>query len=155
VVPSFLNATISGFTAQWTAGGNPNGTQFALTVKYAANTVYQVTTAGYSADVTGLDPPGSSFTASVTALNGDGFASAPLALGSISTLANPPINLTVLGTTPSSLSVAWDANNNSSSATYQVTYSTDLFAADISTAVSFSANSHATAATISGLLTGV
>ena len=70
------------------------------------------------------------------------------------TLAGPPQNLAVLGTTAGSISIEWSTTTNSSLDTYQITYSTDDFVNTISTAISFADNFSGSSTTILGLLGG-
>ena len=154
VSPALVSVSTGGVGVVWAAGGNPLGTRYELVASFAGVALSTVTTASFAGQISGIEPPATVLDLAVRALNGDGIPSGFLALGRISTLANPPINLRVLGTTPNSISVAWDANNNSSSATYQVTYSSDGFISNISTPLAFSALSNQTALVISGLMTG-
>lgn len=93
-------------------------------------------------------------TVTVAGVNGDGIKSAFVSLGSTNTLAAPPANPRVIGGTPSSLTVQWDPNQNNSSTTYQVTYSSDNFVTDFSTAIPFSSAFNAHQTTLGNLLTG-
>lgn len=153
VSPAIVNVSTGGVGVVWGAGGNPLGTQYEMIASSAGVIISTIATIGFTAQVSGIDRPATTLDFAVRALNGDGIPSGYLPLGRISTLANPPINLRVLGTTPSSISVAWDRNNNSSSATYQVTYSTDDFIRYVSTPLAFSALSNQNALVIAGLVT--
>ena len=70
------------------------------------------------------------------------------------TLAAPPQNLAITGTTAGSISISWSTMTNSSLDTYQITYSTDDFTTMLSTALAFSANSNQSTYTITGLIGG-
>jgi hypothetical protein len=141
----------------WTPNGNPNGTLYKVFfVSYSTTGVPSITTTtvnGFQFNAPGLSPS-SYYTASIVALNGVGFPSAPLLAGTTFTLANPQAGLNVRGTTPVSITVDWLANGNSSMTYLQVTYSTDAFATNIATAVAFSQQLAITSTTIKGLLTG-
>ncbi|MBI5631159.1 MAG: fibronectin type III domain-containing protein [Elusimicrobia bacterium] len=154
VSPPILNVTTGSFTGIWNTNENPAGTTFEMIVSSGDAVVSTITTTGFSASVADLASPAMPFDVKVRSLNGDSVASSYLVLGTTSTLANPPTSLTVLGTTPSSISVSWNSNNNSSSATYQVTYSTDNFVTHVSTPLAFSKQSNQTALVLSSLLTG-
>ena len=161
--PAFFNVSTGGFTAEWTPNGNPTGTQYQCVVTELASgtgvTSSTTSTTGFVCDVTGTSPPASIFDVRVRAVNSAGVPtdvsnfSNILALGTTSTLANPPLNLVLLNTTPSSISASWSSNNNSSSATYEVTYTTDNFLTDVKYALPFSRRSNQTSITIGSLLT--
>ena len=106
--------------------------------------------------------PAQLYTIGVQALNGDGLAPTPGPVWPVLittwTQAQAPANLQVTGTSPSSISVVWSTNNNTSSATYQVTYTTtpvNLFDQYASTAVFFSQGFSSNTAIITGLLTSM
>ncbi len=163
VSPAITAISTSGFLGQWATNGNPNYTLYICSVtafNVSTNVFTSLTTTASSSsycDVTGLPLPGTWFQTQVFAINGDGIESSPLLLGtSEETLAAPPQNLAVTGTTAGSISVAWSTTTNSSLDTYQITYSTDSsFAVAItSAALAFSANSNQSTDTIMGLIGG-
>jgi hypothetical protein len=149
--PFYQQVSTGGFVVNWTNNGNPVGTLYQVTLQTISST-FTATTNNFFYGVSGLNP--SRFAqATINAVNGNGILSAPLVLPSTYTFANPPQSLTVTQTTPNSITVLFDTNGNSTSTYYQVTYSTDDFVTNVSTAVSFSALSNLSTVTISGLLT--
>lgn len=162
--PGFFNPPVSqlttgSFLLNWSNNGNPLGTTYriALTRFSPSGGIVSVTqsTAPALAFSQGFGTlvPSTLYSTSLVSVNGDGYESAPAVVNSTYTLPAQPTALTVTGTSPTSISVVWNANNNSSSATYQVTYSTDDFVNIVSTAISFSANYGGLNATILGLVT--
>ncbi len=159
--PAIPPATLStgSFQLVWTGNGNPLSTLYrAFFTEYDTDGViigtYGVTTTGFSASLGGLRPS-SLFSYELVAINGDGVDSDTPAtvVGSTWTRPAQPIPLTVLGTDPSTISIDWSPNNNSSSATYEVTYTTDNFVTNIATAIPFSLNFNGTNYVIPGLVT--
>jgi N-acetylneuraminic acid mutarotase len=160
--PVISQLTTGSFLINWTNNGNPLQTPYRTTIsRYDVNgNIVAVTTApalvaAFSQGYGNLIPS-TLYGYDIVAENGDGIDSntPPAVFGSTYTLPAAPGTLTTVGTTPTTISVAWAANNNSSSATYEVTYSTDNFALNISTAIPFSAKFGGTDATIVGLVTG-
>jgi hypothetical protein len=151
--PQITSLSTGSLVGVWNPNGNPAGTRYQMLVTMGSVTLSTVTTTTFSAGVGELSPAASVVSVDVKALNEDGVASAFFALGSTSTLANPAANARVLGTSPTTITVAWDSNNNSSSATYQVTATRDDFNTIVSTPLAFSAKSNQTAIVVSGLLT--
>ena len=161
VTPPITAISTSGFLGQWATNGNPNYTLYICSVtavNLSTNVFTSLTTTPSSfsyCDVTGLPLPGTWFQTQVFAMNGDGVLSNPLMLGtSEETLAAPPQDLAVTGTTAGSISISWSTMTNSSLDTYQITYSTDDFTTMVSTALPFSANSNQSTYTITGLIGG-
>lgn len=155
VPPPLTSLTTGSFTLQWSPNGNPNGTIYDVNIaaKVSSTTVIStLTTTGFFLSVGGL-APSNLYQIVIYATNGDGFLSAPLVVGSTYTLAAPPTNLKIDGTTPVSISADWSQNNNSTTTFYQVTYSTDNFVSNVSTAIPFSALYNGSTVTITGLLT--
>jgi len=161
-IPVISQLTTGSFLINWTNNGNPLQTPYRTTLtQYAADgSVVGVTTApaliaAFSQGYGGLIPS-TLYGYDIVAENGDGIDSdtPPALFGSTYTLPAAPGTLAALGTTPTTITVGWSTNNNSSSATYEVTYSTDNFTLNISTAISFSAKYGGTGATIIGLVTG-
>ncbi len=161
-IPVISQLTTGSFLINWTNNGNPLQTPYRTTLtEYAADgSVVGVTTApaliaGFSQGYGGLIPS-TLYGYDIVAENGDGVDSdtPPALFGSTYTLPSPPADLTTLGTTPTTISVGWATNNNSSSATYEVTYSTDNFTLNVATSIAFSAKYGGTGATITGLVTG-
>ncbi|HAZ08215.1 MAG TPA: hypothetical protein DCZ01_06785 [Elusimicrobia bacterium] len=163
-VPGPINPLVTGlstgsFTLGWTSNGNPFGTNYKVDIYSVDRTTiaFSTSTTDVLLGISGLNASELEFI-DIYALNGDAIASATMldVIGvapSTYTRANPPADLKVLGTTPFSVSVAWDNNSNPSNVPYQVTYSTDKFATHIATAVPFAAGFNGSAATITGLLT--
>lgn len=159
VGPIIFIAT-SGFTGQWSPNGNPANTLYACTVTGVnlSTTVFtSLTTSSSTAlscDVTGLPLPGSFYQAQVIAINGNGIETNPLSLGTTETLAAAPSNLAITETTAGSISISWSTSTNSALDSYQITYSTDDFITNISTALSFSNGLNQNSLTISNLIGG-
>ncbi|MCM2303486.1 MAG: fibronectin type III domain-containing protein [Elusimicrobia bacterium] len=160
--PPISQLTTGSFLINWTNNDNPlqTGYRTSLTEYASDGSVVAVTTApilvaAFSQGYGGL-LPSTLYGYDIVAINGDDedSDSPPAVFGSTYTLPAAPVALTTLNTTPTTISVAWETNNNSSSATYQVTYSSDNFTLNISTAISFSAKFGGTGATITGLVTG-
>ncbi|MBI2386151.1 MAG: fibronectin type III domain-containing protein [Elusimicrobia bacterium] len=154
--------TTSTLQINWTNNGNPLQTPYQTTLTEFASdgSIVKVTTTppvvAIFSQVYGGLIPSTLYGYDIVAENGDGVLSdePPVVFGSTYTLPAPPSELTTLGTTPTTISVGWSTNNNSSSATYEVTYSTDGFALNVSTAIAFSAKYGGSGATITGLVTG-
>ncbi len=171
-IPAFVSPPIvaissGGFTGQWAPNGNPANTGYQCTVTGVnlSSSVFTgfTTSSGtaQSCSISQLPLPGSFYQTQVVAINGDGVLTTPLTLGATETLATPPTNLSVIGTTAGSISISWSSGTVTSSITinspldsYQITYSTDNFVTDISTALPFSAQSNQSTMTISGLIGG-
>ncbi len=167
-IPPVTSLTTGSFTLNWTNNGNPLNTNYALdhtpvnqdgTLGAAFPTVvappftFAVGLAG-----TGGLTPSSLYNWTIVAVNGDDVDSdTPRTVaGSTWTLPAPPSALTVREASPTTITIDWAANGNSSSATYQVTYTTDNFTTNIATAPGFNfSNKFAgTSAIITGLVTG-
>ncbi len=155
----------SGANSSTPPGSNPAGTLYKLRLTTGTDitistfTLSTMTSQGLgtqSFSFGGLSPA-QVYTIGVQSYNGDGISLTTTTvwpvLISTWTQAQTPANLRITGTTPSSISVAWDANGNTSSATYQVTYTTSTFDQYIATAVFFSQGFSSTTTTITGLLT--
>lgn len=160
--PVISQLTTGSFLINWTNNGNPLETAYRTTItRYAPDgSVVAVTTtppvvAVFSQGYGDLIPS-TLYGYDIVAENGDEVRSdtPPAVFGSTYTLPAAPGTLTTLGTTPTTISVGWSSNNNSSSATYEVTYSTDNFALNVATAIYFSEKFGGTGATIVGLVTG-
>lgn len=162
-IPPVTALTTGSFSLNWTNNDNPLNTNYALdhtrvnpdgTLQDAAPTI--VAPSGVFSVGIGPLAPSTLYNWTIVAVNGDDVDSDTprIVAGSTWTLPTAPNPLAVTGTSPTTISVGWSANNNSSSATYQVTYSTDDFTLNISTAISFAARFNGTAATIAGLVTG-
>lgn len=130
-LPSVPAGSVStgSFTGVWQANQNPPGTLFSFVVTkltVAGDTAFSSTknVTGLSAGISDLTPPGSLYSVSVYAQNSDGIATAPLFLGTTGLLALPPVGLTLIGGTPTTLSFNWNTSGNASTVTYQVSYST-------------------------------
>lgn len=139
VSPSLTTLSSGTITARWDTNGNPPltnscnslGTEFRL----AISTDYFVTSTTFSIIQTGQGLMSLSagglfaaeiYGATVTAFNGDGLASEfARNLNSTAAWAVEPTSLFIDGVSLDSVSLGWNPNGNTSSATYQVTYSTD------------------------------
>lgn len=156
-VPPMISTGTNVVTINWTPNANPNGSLYQVTFNTFIGTTpvtYPSTTTLFTASLSNLSPS-SAVQAQVVALNQVGVASLPLVFGTTYTLPAQPAPLTILGTTPSSLTAAWSVNGNSTSTYYQVTYSTDgSFLTAVSTPILFSALYNGTTITINGLVTG-
>ena len=153
----------SSITAYWQQNGNPVGTTYdvrsssgyvAGAAGAATMQVTSVATTTMQATIGNL-PPAAIFTLDARAFSSAGTPTSWTLLGSTATKANPPANLTVTGTSPSSISVAWDTNGNAS-ATYEVAYSTaatDQFDQYANTVIPFSQGFSGNACIVTGLLT--
>lgn len=161
-IPPVTALTTGSFSLNWTNNDNPLSTEYAVElVRVNPDGTLVGVLDAFAPPLTfslGLGPliPSTLYNWAIVALNGDDVESdvPPVVAGSTWTLPTAPNPLAVTGTSPTTISVGWSANNNSSSATYQVTYSTDDFTLNISTAISFAARFNGTAATITGLVTG-
>jgi len=157
--PQYVNLSTGGFVVNWTNNGNPPNISyqvniFAIEPVGGVETLVEstVTTNAQFYGATGLSPARLA-DVYVSAINGNGILSAPYVLSSTYTLANPPSGLSISGTTPNSISVAWSVNSNSTSTYYQLTYSTNDFVTNVTTAVTFANGQNVSSATIGGLLT--
>lgn len=154
----FLFIGTGSFVVTWMQNQNPPATQFQLWVSSNAGlTVTTATTPSLQAGMGDLREEGELWETRVYALNGDNVLSVPLILGSTPTLAGPINNLSLVGNGPDYISVAWSSFTlygvNTTSVTYQLTYSTDDFVTNITTAIAFSAGYNGYTATIASLLT--
>lgn len=155
--PHISNISNGSFTVNWSINGNPAYTEY-------RTVLYQVGV-GTSpvADLTQPGPliattfnnllPGTLYLSSVAAVNGDGVDSTWLA-GSTYTFAQAPGNLTVLNTTPVSITVSWDRRQNGPDVQFELIYSSDQFVTTVSTPIPFSAAFTGSSTTILGLQTG-
>ena len=152
--PAVSNISTNSFVGSWQPNGNPIGTQYTMQVLDDAGVLLAsaTTTSSFNGAFSGFSHTSQPFTARVVATNGDGVNTTPVVLGSSSTLAMAPLGLFVTATTPSSISVSWSNQNNGSTTTYQVTYTSDAFQ-DTHILFSFAQKINTTSATITGLLT--
>ncbi|MDX6770298.1 MAG: kelch repeat-containing protein [Elusimicrobiota bacterium] len=154
--PHISAISIGSFTVNWTINNNPAYTEY-RTVLYdtsgSTTPLVDETVPGpvISRTFGGL-LPGSLYISSIAAVNGDELDSTWL-VGSTYTLAQPARNLTVLETTPVSITVSWDAQQNGPNVQYELTYSTDQFVTHFATAIPFSSAFTGTSTTILGLQT--
>jgi len=162
--PPFIDLSTGGFVAAWANNTNPPGTDYqvvnAFFVPSGGVDVLAYTTSTTNNLSFGYNTlfPSRAATVTVYALNGSGIPSAPFVLGSTVTLANAPVGLTIIGTTPGSITVTWGSTNafgksNSTSTYYEVLYSTDDFVTNIATAVPFALGENLSTAPILGLVT--
>jgi hypothetical protein len=146
------------FTVNWQFNGNPAYTDYRATVKVSGSSapLQDVTLTGPALSKTfaGL-LPGTLYTSSVAAVNGEGVETAWL-VGSTYTLAQPARNVTVTNTTPTSIVLSWDRQSNGPDVQWQVTASSDVnfVPGAVSTSIPFSALFTGNVSTITGLLTG-
>lgn len=161
-LPTFpeANITTTSLTMKWQRNANPQNTVFELTISTnfatAGSTQTFTSTANtnnLSIEVGGLSPA-EVYVASVAAYNFDTppRRSAYLNLKSTSTLAAKPASLNWTSVGTSEIGISWAANGNSSTATYQVTYSTTAnFSTTVTTAIAFSSRFSGLSTTITGL----
>ncbi|MFA6002724.1 MAG: kelch repeat-containing protein [Elusimicrobiota bacterium] len=149
-------------TVSWLQNGNPSGTLYEtrFTSVVAGSSITAAITATGAADpmyleVGGLEPA-SIYKLEVRAYNGNNVPTDWTILGTTATRTQAPLNLTITGNAPSMIRVGWDIGPVSSSATYEVTYTTasiaqfDQYA---STALAFSQGFTGNTCLLSGLLT--
>ncbi len=154
--PHISAISIGSFTVNWSINNNPAYTQY-RTVLYdvsgSTTPLIDDTQPGpvIATTVNNL-LPGSLYISSVAAVNGDGIDSTWL-VGSTYTLAQPARNLNVVNTTPVSIEVTWDRQQNGPNVQFELTYSTDQFVTHIATAIAFSAGFTGSSTTITGLQT--
>lgn len=163
-IPRISQLTTGSFLLNWTNNGNPLQTVYESAItQFASNGSTVTTTSSTAAAFTfsmgsGGLIPSTLYGYELIAINGDGLASdTPAAVtGSTWTLPTAPTVLTTRETSPTTITVDWSASGNSSSATYQVTYTTDAFITNIATApgYNFSNKFGGTSAIITGLVTG-
>lgn len=152
--------TTGSLLISWSNNGNPLMTSYRVTLievasdGSVASTGTASTTGLFSLNFGGLKPS-TLYRYTIVATNVDGIDSdtPPVVFGSTWTFPASPLPLAVIGTTPNSITVGWGVNNNTSSTTYQVTYSMDDFATNIATAIAFGANFKGTSLKIDGLIT--
>lgn len=154
--PPLDPVSASTITVSWLANTNPAGTRYSLRHfnEFDSTVITLNDLSGLSLSLTGL-LPNTLYTVSMAGINGDDVASSYVSFGSTATRANPPSNLAILATSPSSITIGWSANGNHSATPYRVRVSSDNFATTVSTPIPFSANYTQTSAVIGGLLTGV
>ncbi|MBI3551398.1 MAG: fibronectin type III domain-containing protein [Elusimicrobia bacterium] len=163
-VPALINPPVSpssistgSFIVVWGANGNPLGTVYSPLVVGLGGAQVPAAfgqTTGFFAGASGLTPPTGVYQLSVQSQNGDGILSQPLNLGTTETFAAPPVNLAVTNNNSNTVTLNWSSNNNGSSATYEVTYTTDNFVGSVFYSVPFSLGSQITTVTVTGLITG-
>lgn len=150
--PLMTSTETTSVSMNWTPNGNPNGTEYLVKFVSASSTTTLKTTQ-FQAYFSGLQP-GAYYSATVAGVNQANFATTPpLSMGTTFTLPAQPQPLTIQGTTPVSIFGQWTQNGNSTMTAYQLTYSLDNFATNISTAIPFSAGYNGSTFTISGLIT--
>jgi hypothetical protein len=157
--PDVIYIDTGTLTFSFNRNGNPSGTKFELQVG-TTSSIAQSTVASTSGDANPQMTISSLkandiFFSSVVAydqLNRPSLYSARI---TTATHAASVSNLRVTGSNSSSVNLAWDLGVNTTSTTYQVTYSSDNFVNNISTAVSFFDTYRSLTASISSLQTGV
>lgn len=158
--PPISLLTTGSFLLNWTNNGNPPSTRYEYQiVEYDVFGTSQNVAGAilpplvFSVGVADLDAS-SFYTYGIRALNGEGIPSddPAVVIGSTYTLPNVPVP-SLIGTSPTTISLNWSANGNGSSTTYQVTISSDNFFS-VTTAVPFSSNFTGTSFVIPGLVTG-
>ncbi|MEK7233824.1 MAG: kelch repeat-containing protein [Elusimicrobiota bacterium] len=153
-----MDVTTGSFVLKWTNNGNPPYTDYEITATEFNNdgtTLRTLTssTTGFIMTFGDFTPCGR-LSYAIHATNADDTADSAIISNSTWTLPNAPYPLTARGTTPTSITVDWSANNNSSSATYQVNWTrNDDFSTDFSTVIAFSDKFGGTTATVNGLIT--
>ncbi len=159
-IPRISQLTTGSFLLNWSSNGNTLATIYRATfTELAADGLIASSvsiTAPPFAFSLGNGPglvPSTLYSYHLAAVNGDDIESDSPIVGSTWTLPTVPKALTIVNTTPTTIAVSWDANLNSSSATYQVTYTTDNFL-NISTHIAFAAKFGGISASIPGLVTG-
>ncbi|MBI4679411.1 MAG: fibronectin type III domain-containing protein [Elusimicrobia bacterium] len=101
--------------------------------------------------------PGENYFVEIEPVNNQGTPSSRTALGSIYTMANQPTSLRLLSVTPNSITIDWDPNGNTSSTTYEVSYTTGEppgVGLTVYVSRSFAEWNSSLSATVSGLDTG-
>ncbi|MHB2025875.1 MAG: kelch repeat-containing protein [Elusimicrobiota bacterium] len=151
VSPSIVVLDSGSFLGAWAPNGNPGGTQYEMRVFVGGSLIGTLSTSALNIVFNAVSPAASVFNAQVAAVNQAGVASPFLNIGSSATFAEAPSNLTVTGITATSISLSWNTGGNSSSATYQVDYSTDNFASSDVIALPFSSDFNGSSDTITGL----
>lgn len=157
--PDFSLISNGSFTVNWTGNGNPPYTNYRAAIidpLISTTPVQDVVVTGPAVAKTFLGlTPGTLYVSSVAAVNGN-FVESSWLVSSTYTLAQPARNLTVLNTTPVSILVSWDTQQNGPNVQWELTYSTTAFAAGtaVSTAIPFSSAFTGNVSTITGLLTG-
>ncbi len=154
--PHISPVSTGSIVTNWDINNNPTNTQYrAVFYRVGSTTPVSDTTVPGTvirAGAGGLQPA-TLYLSSVAAVNGDGIESAWL-VGSTYTDSQEPSNVTVLNTTPVSITLSWDRRNNGPDVQFQVTYSSDQFVSHIATAVPFSSAFNGSSTTINGLNTG-
>jgi len=161
-IPPISALTTGSFLINWTNNANPLQTFYTTSItEYASDGSAVSVSSADAADLSftqgyGNLIPSTLYRYEIIAYNGEDLPSdTPAAVfGTTYTLPTAPSALTVIDTTPTDILVSWGTNNNSSTATYQVTYSSDNFTLFIATAVFFSQKFGGNTATIGGLVTG-
>ncbi|HVA67640.1 MAG TPA: kelch repeat-containing protein [Elusimicrobiota bacterium] len=149
--PSIIVLDSGSFIGAWASNGNPGGTQYQMQVLIGGSVVASVSTPTLSASFGGISPAASIFSAQVAAFNQAGVLSSYRSLGSTATYAEAPSGLSVTGVGATSISLSWLTGGNSSSTTYQVSYSTDNFLTTNFTALPFSSGFSGNSYTLTGL----
>jgi len=149
--PSIIVLDSGSFIGAWASDGNPSGTLYQMQVLIGGSVVGTVSTATLSAAFGGISPAASIFSAQVAAYNQAGVLSSYFNMGSTATYAEAPSGLSVTGVAATSISLSWLTGANSSSTTYQVSYSTDNFATTDFIGLPFSSGFSGNSYTLSGL----
>jgi fibronectin type III domain protein/galactose oxidase-like protein/Kelch motif protein len=151
-VPNALtNITTGSINVNWIANGNPENTGYKVEVYNTdlGNTISY--TGGTEVYVNGLTP-NTSYTAIITAYNGDNIPNEITDLGSVYTIAQPPSNVKPSTIAMSGVTIVWDTGDNPPGTYYQVRGSTDNFIT-ISTYVAFADYHTDDELSINGLMT--
>ncbi|HAH07174.1 MAG TPA: hypothetical protein DCM05_11750 [Elusimicrobia bacterium] len=155
-IPPIDSVSTGSLRGVWFPNTNTAGTQYAVQIVKESGS--SVTVEGVKSTfyvIAGLDvQPNTYYGVNVAAVNGDSRKTAFTVLNGTYTYAKPPTGLSVSFADPSNVRIAWQNNGNPSSTTYQVMLSSDGFATDISTPVTFSSGYTALSASLAGLLTG-
>lgn len=146
---------MSSITFSWSANENPAGTVFAA--EGSANGFGSVAASSWTvvgaAVLAGLSPD-TLYSLRVKAQNGDGIATEYATLAATPTLAAVPSGLSLTQLSSSSLRAAWSRNGNQSDTQFELSLSTDAFAASVSTPLAFSGASAVASTDLTGLATG-
>ncbi len=155
--PDYISLSTGGFVVNWYSNGNPPALTYDVNVYTVGSAtsslvVSTITTTNQFAAVSHMSP--SQYAqVDVYALNGNGVPSTPYILNSTYTFAAAPTTLAILANTANAITVGWNTNGNSTTTFYQLTYSTDNFVANVTTAVPFALGENLSSSTISGLVT--
>ncbi len=140
---AFSNVSAAGLRANWNANGNPVGTQYVAEIStdnFISLNLASTTVNSFAQFGTGGFGPAllanTTYFLKVKAISADNVSSSFTALGSTSTLANPPTSAS-LATNVTSISLTWNTNANSTWTLYNAQISTDSFGSVNASSVTF------------------